>query len=169
MERQGLHDFTTRRKGKISLISESEHKLNTNSGIKRRGTKTTHSLDVSGIPLETAHHVQSLLDQRPHLFEPILASVAELKKQTASSKYLATDQLLASLAENKETQPVTLAEFLGQDNIFGLQSGHEIDEAILSIRARRFDTAVNELFHQLLYVSKPQEFDKQFLITARIK
>ena len=126
--------------------------------------------DATGIDIEVAKSAERLLAERPDLTGRILESLKALKaRQFATVEYLNSDRLVASLAECKETQPQTMAEFLEDQNIdVGEGSANEIDEAILGLRANEFEKALGALPNRLGRSSELSIYDLRFLYIARI-
>jgi hypothetical protein len=98
------------------------------------------------------------------LIHLILNSVTELKeKSNAVAECMANDQLLASLAENKESQPQTVKQFMEENGIDpNDQTLDEIDEAILQCRACQFEIAIGALRNRLGRTSELSIFDMRF-------
>ena len=127
--------------------------------------------DTTGIDPDVVKSAETLLAERPDLTKSILASLKALstRQYVALSECLANDQLLASIAENKYKCPVTLEQFLEENNIdVGDGTANEIDEAILLNRAHQFEIALGALPNRLGRTSEPSIFDLRFLYAARI-
>jgi hypothetical protein len=127
-------------------------------------------LNIEGVEPEKAKSIQALIAERPDLIDLVLNSVAELKeKSNAVAECMANDQLLASLAEHKESQPQTVKQFMEENGIDPTDhTPDEIDEAIVQCRAHQFDITLGALPNRLGRIEELSIFDLRFLYAARI-